>query len=106
MARKKCLMLPCRKGLPQRGYGCLGWRLCENATGYFGKRNFFYLRVPHWSTSGFQLEKIQVGTPVASGRGNKFSPSVTIGCFHTASVESGQSASWSAHVKSRHWPLA
>jgi hypothetical protein len=44
-------------------------RLCENASGYFGKRKFFYQRVPRWPNSGFALEKIPVGAQVASGYG-------------------------------------
>jgi hypothetical protein len=70
--------------LPAR-YRRFGWRRCENATGDFGKRQFFYPRVARWSKSGFQLEKIQV-----SAQGNQFSAPVTIGYFHTGSVETGQ----------------
>jgi Rrf2 family protein len=33
-------------------------RLCENATGSFRKRIFFYLGVPHWSKSAFSRRKI------------------------------------------------
>ena len=60
-----------------------GSRLCENASADFRKRKSFYLRVPHWSESGFLLDKIEVSAQVASGRENQFSAPVTIGRFHT-----------------------
>src|SRR5580658_7275900 len=65
---------------PQWGGGC------ENVAADFRKRRSFYPQMSDWAESGLQLEKIKVRAQVASARRNQFSASVTIGCFHTASV--------------------